>query len=492
LFVLATPFPPDDRSVGYERGTAISKAWESATTDGALEVAGYVADHINELAGIREPRRRGLRSPSDDRRRDRDDEVNAEDTSDERVEKLREFCLRFAERAFRRPLTDDQKQLYVERQFAEAPTPEMAVKRVILLTLKSPRFLYRETDAAEVDAYDVASRLSFALWDSLPDKALLDAAAEGKLGTREEVAEHAERMLADDRAKSKVREFLIQWLRIDRMVDLAKDPEQYGAFDEQIASDLRTSLELLLEDAVWSEKSDFRELLLADSIYLNGRLAKFYGADLPQDAEFQKVGLNPEQRAGVLTHPFLMSGFAYTSTSSPIHRGVFVARSLLGRSLRPPPEAVSPLAPDLHPDLTTRERVVLQTEAEACAVCHTMINPLGFTLEHFDAVGRYRAEERGRPIEADGSYLTQDGAEVRFTGAREMAQFLAGSSETHAAFVKQLFHHLVKQSINAFGLQQGENLRESFAAGGFSIRKLLGEIAVTAALHGVEHNPDDA
>ena len=147
----------------------------------------------------------------------------------------------------------------------------------------------------------------------------------------------------------------------------------------------------------------------ADYVYLNGRLAPLYGAKLPADAPFQKVSLEQEERAGLLTHPYLMASFAYTATSSPIHRGVFIARSVLGRVLRPPPEAVAPLAPDLHPDLTTRQRVAIQTQPESCRSCHGMINPLGFTLEHFDALGRYRKEEKGKPIDATGSYETRSG-----------------------------------------------------------------------------------
>src|SRR5207248_6057188 len=131
-----------------------------------------------------------------------------------------------------------------------------------------------------------------------------------------------------------------------------------------------------------------------------GRLAEFYGADLSPDAPFQKVGVQAHERAGVLTHPYLMATFAYTAETSPIHRGVFLARSVLGLSLRPPPEAFTPLAPDLHPQLSTRERILLQTSPQACQSCHGMINPLGFTLENFDALGRYRAQEKGRPINA--------------------------------------------------------------------------------------------
>src|SRR5205814_615880 len=150
---------------------------------------------------------------------------------------------------------------------------------------------------------------------------------------------------------------------------------------------------------------------------------------------FQKVKL-PGARAGVLTHPYLMSSFAYTGESSPIHRGVFLARGVLGVSLRPPPEAVAPLAPDLHPSLTTRERVGLQTRPAACMTCHGVINPLGFTLEHFDAVGRFRDRDHDKPINASGTYQTRDGKTVRLNGAAELGAFLARSPEVQSAFVE--------------------------------------------------------
>jgi hypothetical protein len=456
LFVVQTPFPPDDRSIGYERGTSVSPEWDQATTEGAIETAGYVVEHLSELSDI-------------------------DDNASDRVERLKAFCQRFVERAFRRPLTDEQKQLYIERQFEGDGDPAISVKKVVLLTLKSPRFLYRELGGGN-DPYDVASRISFGLWDSLPDQALLDAAARNELASREQVAPHAERMLGDLRARAKLREFFVQWLKADQMPDISKDAERFPGFDEGVVSDLRTSLDLMIEDVVWGDGADFRELLTADSLYLNGRLAKFYGVSLPEDAPFQKVALDAEHRAGVLSHPYLMAGFAYTQTSSPIHRGVFLARSLLGRSLRPPPEAVSPLAPDLHASLTTRERVALQTKPEACQSCHAMVNPLGFTLEHFDAVGRFRKEEQGKPIDASGIYRTRKGETVKFEGVRDLAKFLADTDETHAAFVEQLFHHLVKQPVRAFGSQKLADLRQSFADNQYHIRKLAVEIIASSAV----------
>src|SRR5262249_42342631 len=152
------------------------------------------------------------------------------------------------------------------------------------------------------DPYDTAERLAFALWDSLPDRELLDAAAAGRLTSRDEVTKQATRILADPRAKAKLREFLFTWLKVDPAPDLTKDPKRFPGFDPAIASDLRTSLELTLDEIVWSEGSDFRQLLLADEVYLNGRLATFYGLAPPPpklfgvvlggDEPFRKVKLD--------------------------------------------------------------------------------------------------------------------------------------------------------------------------------------------------------
>jgi hypothetical protein len=176
-----------------------------------------------------------------------------------------------------------------------------------------------------------------------------------------------------------------------------------------------------------------------------------------------------------------MAGFSYTAVSSPIHRGVFLARALLGRRLRAPPDAVTPIPPELHPSLTTRERILLQTKGPDCQSCHAMINPLGLALENFDAVGRFREAEKEKPINAQGSYWTLAGEDVKFNGARELGEFLARSEEAHEAFVEHLFHFMVKQPILAHGLNRPELLRAGFAKDGYDIRKLLIQEAAAAA-----------
>jgi hypothetical protein len=454
-FVISTPFPPDDRSLGWERGTAISKAWDSSTTDAALDVASYIVAKIDDLAGSR---------------------------GAEREKKIREFCGKFAERAFRKPLTADEKRYYIDRHFEETKEIEPAVKRLVLFALKSPRFLYREV-GSDQPAFDAAARLSFALWDSIPDQELWNDAVAGKLKSRDDFLRHARRMVADPKAKAKLHEYLLFWVKADQAADLAKDPKRFPDFDESIIVDLKTSLELFLDEVAWSEKSDFRQLITSETVYLNGRLANYYGVDLDPKADFQKLFLQDRQpRSGILTHPYLMSRFAYTGTTSPIHRGVFLARGVLGITLRPPQEAFTPLSEDLHPGLTTRERVALQTKGTNCQSCHSIINTLGFTLEMYDPVGRYREKEQNKPLDTSGSYLTRSGETVKFNSVKNLADFLSQSEEVHTAFADRLFQHLVQQPIRAYGPKTSDELKEIFKKGNYSIRNLLTEIAVIAAM----------
>ncbi|MDX1935214.1 MAG: DUF1592 domain-containing protein [Capsulimonadales bacterium] len=455
-FVVTSPFPPDDRSMGYERGDSVSKAWDEATTAAALETANYVTARLPEITGV----------PPD---------------APDRRARLKTFCRDFMTRAFRRPLSPEKERNVLDRAFTSAD-PAIAVKRVVLFTLKSPGFLYREIDGAPNDPYNIASRLSFGLWDTLPDPELLRAAAAGELTDRARLRQQAERMAADPRGWNKVREFLLAWLKVDTVPDMVKNKSLYPDFDPRVASDLRASLELTLENVVRSESSDYRELMMSRSLYLNGRLAKLYGGDVPADAPFQKVEFPASVRSGVLTHPYLLAHLAYTDASSPIHRGVLVVRNLLGRVLQPPPVAVAPLAPSLHPNMTTRERVTLQTRPTACVSCHNLINPLGFTLERFDAIGRLRKLENGKTIDATGSYQDRQGKKVRFADASDLARYLSESEEAKGAFAEKMFLNLVKQPVLAYGPNTLPGLKRAFGESRYNIRRLTVDIMTIAAL----------
>jgi len=449
--VCGTTFPPDDRSFGWERGNAVSKGWEQATTTAALETADYVVTHLDSLAGTGEE-------------------------GGDRQEKLVEFCLRFAERAFRRPLSASQREILVNRPFANPADGDQAVRQSVLRVLKFPQFLYQEFRPVG-DDWDVAARLAWALWDSIPDDVLRKAAERGELATEEQRRTQAERMLADPRGRNKLREFVFVWLKADLPMEVVKDERLFPGYDEALLSDLRTSLELFWDAVVWSEGSDFRQLLSAEELWLNDRLSRWYGGELPDGGEFQPVVRRGEQRAGVVTHPYLMARLARTDESSPIHRGVFLARGVLGRLLKPPPEAVTPLPIEVQPDLTTRERVLLQTSPEECAGCHALINPLGFALENFDPIGRFRLEDRGRPVNAEGTYTSRTGEVVLFEGSQQLAEFLVASPEATAAFTRQLFQHLVQQAPAAWGPGTQDRLVEDFRASGCHIRRLAVRIA---------------
>ena len=465
MMIVSTDFPADDRSVGYERGTGISKAWDQATTEGAIAVAEHVEKNLDELAGTK---------------------AGAAD----REQKLRQFSRTFAETAFRRPLTDEQNKLFIEHQFEGAKTPDQAVKRVVLFTLSSPRFLYPDLREREnPDDFDVASRLALALWDSIPDRKLLQAATEGKLRNREQVAVQARRMITDARTKTKLHGFFHHWLELERAESATKDPKVFPGFDQDVLADLRESLMMFVDQVVWSEKSDYRDLLRADYLLLNDRLAKFYGKGDPGDG-FQPVSFDPKQRAGVVTHPYLLAGLASSKTTSPIHRGVFLTRNIVGMALKPPPMAVTFDESHFNPTLTMREKITELTHNNSCMTCHSTINPLGFSLENFDAIGRWRTKDNNKPVNPVTEFENEDGKTIRLTGPRDIVNYVAEDPAGHRAFIRHLFNHTVKQQIPAYGPRAMHDLQKSFSDSGCNIQKLLIEIALVAALDGVPATPD--
>jgi cytochrome c553 len=461
-FILGTPFPADDSSVGYERGVSISKEWDEAVTHAASEVAAFVTKNLDRLS----------RSKAGDK---------------DRTDKVETFCADFVTKAFRRPLTDEQKQMFVTLPLRGAAKLEDGVKRVVLLTLKAPRFLYLGLGDGQPDDFTIAERLAFGLWDSLPDTALAKAATEGKLRTPEQVTEQAQRMLGDARARGKMQYFLQLWLQMNHAEDLSKDAGLFPGFTPEIIADLRTSLNLFLDDVVWTESSDYRRLLLEDDFFVNHRIAQFYGISTNATEDFVRVQLDPKQRSGVITHPYLLAAFSYNKSSSPIHRGVFLTRNIVGRALRPPPMAIVFKDTDFKAGMTMREKVTEMTRPQACHSCHSVINPLGFALENYDAVGRFRDKDGNRPVDAAADYTTDDGGIVRLRGARDIAEFAVKSEHAHTAFVEQLFAQVVKQPVPAYGADTLNQLRLSFVQSRYNIQKLLVDIATVSALHGIEN-----
>ena len=456
VFVVTTSFPPDDGSLGYERGTAMSLAWQQKVFEAALETANEMVAKLPTLSGV-------------------------SDKTTDRERKLRQFAKTFADRAFRRPLSPELTRTYIDRHFENAPTPEIALKRSVTLVISSPRFLYPALNQ-ETDSYTVGTRLALNLWDSIPDQSLYDAAKRGDLLRDEVVRTHAKRMLTDPRAHTKLREFFHHWLVMTEDGEiLAKDTAAFPGFDAALVSDLRRSLDTFVDHVVWGEKSDYRELLQADYMFVNSRLADYYRTAQPTNGGFQPVVLDDGKRAGIFTHPYVLATLSYHRSTSPIHRGVFLTRNVLGRFLKPPPMAISFMDDRFDPSLTMREKVTELTRSDTCMGCHITINPLGFSLENFDATGRWRTEDNRKPVNAESDYVAPDGRIIRLTGARDLAQHTAANREARTGFIRQLYHHTAKQAAAAYHPQTLNDFEAIFADSEFNIRNLFMEIALFTA-----------
>jgi len=440
--ICTTSFPPDDASMGYERGSSISKSWREAVTKAAIEIAGLVFDDIDALAKTKPDQK-------------------------DRVGKLQEFCANFAGQAFSRPLTKDQRKTYIDDIFASSShDTETAVKRSLMLTLTSPYFLYPSLNLdaeGKPDAFTRALNLSLQLWDSIPDRPLEQAADKGWIMHDKVFQEHLERMLTDPRAREKLQRFFFQWLHLNEKDDLTKDNETFPGFDEAIIADLRESFSRFLDQTVWSDQSDYRQLFNSPTLPLTPRLEKLY-----------QQGANP---AGLLTHPYILAAFSYHNQTSPIHRGVYLSRNVLGRFLKPPPKAIEFKDSDFNPQLTMREKVTELTKDESCMACHSIINPIGFSLENYDAIGRFRTHEQDKPIDTTSDYATEEDDVVKITGPKDLAELAVESPGAHRAFIKHLFHHLAQQPVNSYGYSRMDDLHESFVANNYNIRKLIAEIA---------------
>ncbi|WP_146390056.1 DUF1588 domain-containing protein [Allorhodopirellula solitaria] len=471
---LETQMPPDDRTYGFPRGISVDPVWDEAVTSAAIEFA--------DLASVE--------LWPDYLKQHKKDKIG-------RKKLLLQFLDELIAVAHRRAPDPAASKGIIDTATAAHEDETEQIRHAILLTLKSPRFLYPTLDVDRTASQRAANRISLTLHDSLPgDDWMLRRIEEDSIADEDGRRALARKLVDDARTRAKLREMFHHWLEVSPADDLRKDEELFPGFDAAVVADLRQSLDGFIDSVVWSEASDYRQLVAADWTLTTPRLADFYGepwqaADPEQTSEasitvdwangMARSVADEQVHVGVLTHPLVMAKFAHHRTTSPIHRGVFLVRHVMGRVLRPPNEAFTPLSPDLHPDLTTRQRVELQTSPESCQICHSKINPLGFALENFDAVGHYRIMEGDRPIDATGGYSSRQDEEVAFQSARDLGDYVATSPEAQSAFVERMFQYFVKQPIAAFGADQLETLTERFAQSGFNIRELLIEIAVISS-----------
>ena len=325
-----------------------------------------------------------------------------------------------ARRAYRRPVTGDDVEVLrgFYREGRRAGSFETGIQRALEMMLVDPEFLFRvERDPVGVSpgtAYrlsdvELASRLSFFLWSSIPDDELLDAAVDGRLSDPAELERQARRMLADARSSVLVSSFAAQWLHLRRMGSVTPDVNAFPAFDENLRTAFVRETELFLDSQLRDDRSVV-DLLSADYTFVNERLARHYGLPNVYGSRFRRVTLDDERRRGLLGHGSILTVTSLATRTSPVVRGKWVLENLLGTPPPPPPPDVPPLPESAGGDTLTsmRERMEAHRANPICASCHTRMDPIGFALEHFDAVGRWRDTEAGTPIDTSGTLPAVD------------------------------------------------------------------------------------
>jgi hypothetical protein len=455
----AQAFPPENEVDGYRTYAAANKAnpllVESYLTVAEAVAARAVGSRLAELAPC-------------------EDEADA-------TACVGQLLDTFGARAFRRPLTDEEKQPLVELfQSGSAKGYARGVELVVQAILQSPQFLYRvdslraptpETGAIALGGYELAGRLAFTLWGSVPDQALLDAAKDGQLLTAADVEREARRLLQDSRAHQIVRDFGEQWLGLSRLNGLARDGTD---LDVNVLNDsLRESLDQYLDATYFADKGSFEQLFTSQQVFLNDALAPLYGGSATGSA-FEGQAL-PDPRSGLLTQPALLTLLSHSDQTAPVIRGVFVRERFLCLTVPPPPADLNAVPPDPDPNATTRERFRQHTEQAACSGCHQLIDGVGFGFERYDQLGRYRDTENGLPVDDSGQIIAtgEAGLEGSYKGLLELAERLSKSDMARNCLATNWYRYSYGRQEQAADSCSIAQVQTRFANSGGDLKELL-------------------
>lgn len=321
------------------------------------------------------------------------------------------FIQQFLHRAYRREVAQAEVgrvMLLAKQAIDDGGSFEEGMRLAVMATLVSPHFLFRwELDGApdnpktirRLNEFELASRLSFFLWSSLPDDRLLQLANQGKL--RKNISAEIARMLKDDRGKSLVENFSGQWLELRNLNVYRPDRKLFPTYTPELRDDMRSETELLFDHVMRGDRSVL-ELLSSDYSFLNSRLASHYGIKNVAGDQFRQVSLKGSGRGGILAHASILTITSDPNRTSPVKRGKYVLENILGTPPPPPPPDVPELVVAGAGKGTLREQMVKHRTNAVCASCHKKMDPIGFAFEHFDAIGRYRTQDNGEPIDAAG------------------------------------------------------------------------------------------
>jgi hypothetical protein len=412
---------------------------------------------------------------------------------------LRACLRRFAERAWRRPVADAELEPYgafYAAERAEGESAQAAHLAVLASMLVARSFLHLEEGSAgerrpQVNDFELAARLSYFLWSSLPDEDLFAAARSGALGTPEGLAAQVDRMLADPKIERFLESFPRQWLQLYRVGMFQPDPVLYPDYDPWLERSMVLETTSSFREA-FQQNLPLADLLDSDWTMLNPRLAIHYGLQLPgglplpEKPALQRVTLPPEShRGGILTQAGILSLTSDGTRHRPVHRGAWVSEAIFARTPPPPPPNVEPLepVPSDKPKATIREQLAAHSTNATCASCHAKIDPLGLAFDNFDAIGRWRTHERVEggsgddpPVNASGTL--PDGR--TFAGPAEFKRLLADAPDSFArAFVEQLATYALRRLLTVDDAAALDAIVAQGKADGYRLKSLVRSLATS-------------
>ena len=367
-----------------------------------------------------------------------------------------EFAKSFGRRAFRRPTTaEDERQLLAAYSAGRTGgSYAEGIEVMVRAALQSSNFLYRleltpATDASAkriaLNQFELASRLSYLAWASGPDDALLDAAARGELATKEQVAAKVRQLLAAPKARGAIGSFFEQWTSTRRLSITTKNSDQFPSYTTELRDAMAKELPSFVNDVLWNGDGQLSTLLTAPVAFVSGPLAQLYGVQAPASADGSPVKVSlpaNQQRAGILTQAGFLSVQGHPDQTSPVLRGKFVRAMLLCQPPPPPPADVDISLPTVDEGATARLRFAAHESAGAsCAGCHKLMDPIGLTFEHYDAIGQYREQDNGQALDVSGEILGTSDTSLSgaFNGPAELAGKLANSQQVRACVATQWF-----------------------------------------------------
>ncbi|MBI2823799.1 MAG: DUF1592 domain-containing protein [Planctomycetia bacterium] len=392
----------------------------------------------------------------------------------------KEILAKFARRAYRRTVSETEVERllrFVRLARADGGTFEAGIQLAVQAVLVSPSFLFRvelDGDAASgaptqpIDDFQLASRLSYFLWSSMPDDELTRLADEGALAKGDNLAAQVKRMLADEKAAALVENFAGQWLQIRNLDIAAPDRMRFKDFDDGLRAAMRRETELFFESVMREDRS-ILEFIDADYTFVNDRLAKHYGIEGVDGKEFRRVSLPDKRRGGVLTHASILTVTSNPTRTSPVKRGKWIMEQILGTPPPPPPPGVQELEQGKL-EGTLRQKMEQHRANPNCAVCHNRMDPLGFAFENFDAIGAWRDREGEQTIDAGG---TLPGGQT-FAGATQLRAILKAAPEPFARnLVRKMLTYALGRGLESYDNEAVNEITSQLAAHDYKFSTLV-------------------